>query len=331
MTAAGLASKDIVPALASYFFDGATVTTHDDIVTMVAPFTSLPDFRGGVHGQTLLSWTKNQKAESIKWSVEGGTVALSSGRSHIKVPLVPEEHFIRKAPKVVDPFEPKDQDFWIAFKQAARSSGFDTAHDWRLGVTVWFRKDGVSFLSSDNLTCVASEGCKDIVHGHVGKSYILPPRFVELVTSDKASPVRWMFSDGEVGVGYTDGRWVFSRTLGAGSPVKHLKPFNSFDWDKLYPVPEGLADAVRTATVVLSNKMESVVKLTLLDGVLTVSAKTDLGAADESVEFAQSEIQEVSVSPATLLKALEDAKFMKITDGAVMFSGVSDMLVCVIS
>jgi DNA polymerase III sliding clamp (beta) subunit (PCNA family) len=328
-----LSARELIPILSAFCFDPEieSVVTFDDTVTMISKCPDLGGFHGGLPGAVVLPWIKAQKGSSFKFSYDDTTATFSCGHSTIKVPILPATDFQFSIPSAEDGTRSKDAEggFLTALRFVNASAGMDPAHAWRLGVTLDFFKGGCELLSSDNLT-VSSTECGLENKALSNNSVILPVPFLAAVLGAKQAPVEWIFSLSQVGAVY-DGRAIYCRALGQGSPHKHRAVLEGFQWKTFCSIPEGLKDALTDASLVFLAKQEDVVSLVVSKGTLSVSAKTDRGESRSVLEYQGSGSLEIKVSAACLMKHLEGCKGINITASAIQLRGdAGDRLVAVL-
>lgn len=335
--AGGLATKDLVPILSSFCFDGeGYVTTYDDVVTITAPCPELGDFTGALRGSLLRTWLGRQRGDSVKITVDGSAARWTCGKSRVNLPVLDKADFQYQIPDTDAGHEiPGDSGLTEAIIEASRSLGLDPSHQWRLGVTLVFAADGIDVYGSDNATCVRAGVDVDVPEALSGRSVVLPPRLVELVRADKGAPEAWIFLDNVIAVYYPGERTVYCRTLGAGKPANHQGPFNAFDWepDTFAELPPELGALLEGTTAIYSDKADAKVSLSFNGARLILEAKTSVGEVYEEIDMvmrASSATTGLSivVSPSMLRRCLEGAKLIKFTSSGIQLLADDTAILC---
>lgn len=321
--AGGLATKDLVPILSSFCFDGeGYVTTYDDVVTITAPCPELPDFAGALRGSLLRAWLTRQRGDSVKITVDGSAARWTCGKPRLSLPVLDKADFQYQIPDLESGHEiAGDAGLTEAIVEASRSLGLDPSHQWRLGVTLVFHHDAIDVYGSDNATCVRAGISVAVPEELHGRSVVLPPRLVELVRADKGSPMMWVFLDNVVAVEYPCERTVYCRTLGAGKPANHQGPFDAFEWEPgtFFELPPELGALLEGTTSIYSDKADAKASLSFNGARLILEAKTSVGAVYEEIDVSKlsnpgtTDDLSIVVSPSMLRRCLEGAKLIKFT------------------
>lgn len=296
------------------------VITFDDVVTMRAPYSELEGFTGAVRGSLLLAWLNKQKGDSVKLTVDGTESRWSCGRSRLSLPVFPSEDFSFDLPDMTAKEGiASNESLTKALASAMRSLGLDPAHEWRLGITLEFDDEGCTIYSSDNATCARSWATVDYPTELSGRCVVLAPRFMELLKSDKAAPIEWVFDESQVGVRFPGDRWAYCRLLRGAKPRDHEGVFGNFEWDSGFSdVPAELDDVLDNCLLVHPDKAVATANLLLEGSQMRVEARTSMGEVEEVLPLeGATQTQAVAVAPTMLRRCIDGAKLFKVTDSAV--------------
>ncbi len=307
------------------------MTTFDDIVTMTAPCPALEGFEGALRGSILNSWLGRQRADSVKLTVDGTEARFNVGASRVSLPVMDKADFQYQIPDVDKGVTiPGDSGFTACVVEAARSLGLDPSHQWRLGVTAIFSKDGIDIYSSDNVTCVHTSCSFDVPAELEGRSVVLPPRLVELVKADKAAPLQWILMDNVIALDYSGDRSIYCRSLGAGVPANHEGPFDAFDWESGFcDLPPDLDGILNGVQLIYSDKADARCTISFNGRAMVLTAKSTMGEVHEELEVTGAQQKgTLVVSPSMLQRCLDGMRDIKFTAGGIQLKSATADVLC---
>jgi len=327
----GLATKDIIPALACFCFYKGEVITYDDIVAVVAP-CKLDDFSGGFRGDLLLQWlgTVNAKTVKLYQLNEGGSYEWRAGKSRLKVELLPPEDFAFTVPRH-EPDRVKIPHFKEFLRVVAVSMGTDPSQPWRLGVTLTFTTEGIKMYSCDNLQVTEVSAKYKIPESLVGVEVILVPRLVEILLSEKEDPSHLtVIVKQTIRFDFAGDRKVFCRLSTDVDCRKFRKVLSLVKWEDQdwFDIPAKLERVLDETQVVLKGVDDPLCNLEVVDdGVMHVTAKgrnAEMATSTvlQSEEYDHPEIQ-VNLNPAILRRVIEYVDDISIAHNLIALRGES--------
>ncbi len=335
----GLSTRDLVPALSCFCFYKGEVTSFDDVVAVVAP-CAVGGFTGGFRGGLLIKWLETATAKAVKLCEleEKGKMEWRAGRSRLKMEVLPGEEFafsiLRHEGEVVE-----IPNFKEYLQAAAASMGTDPSNPWRLGVTVSFWQDSITFFSADNLSVTAVFAEYEVPQKLQGSQVILVPRLVDVLLADKEQPTHLaVIKNTTIRFDYESGRKVFCRLSTDVDCRKFQKVLDMVDWNtgQWCEIPERLDQILDQMEVPLKNVDDPLCSLELTDaGTLLVSAKgSGLELSDWTRLDAGNDENHVPVvvrlNPKVLKRSIEFCEDMIITDKWIA-ARVDDQVQVVIS
>ena len=316
-----LATKDILPVLQSFYFDGdGTVTAYDDLIAVSTP-CEFEFGQGCVNGRMLLDWIAASRAKDVsvlEGSDEDEHVRFKAGRSVLKTSVLPADEY---------PFEWPDQsskgvvtlpitdEFVTALSKAAISLGTDPGHAWRMGATVVVNSKGTTIYTSDNFS-ISRARTKGKSKKKIAVN--LAPRFVEMLLAfaKKEKPdTLYLSDDGWSEVTFESGTRLWSKTGLEVDDGQFRGAFaQTIDVDDeeivTVPTPKGFDGCLDRALVALSQSSEKTTKASVLKtGKLRLETEAP-GANVRDILAKFNEHPEVSVvfDPALVKRALPVTK-----------------------
>jgi len=321
--APALGTKDILPVLACFCFDGKNVTAYDDVVALRAPFPS--PIVGGVRGRLLLDFLTACRGKYVDLKTdETSSVLIKSGRAKLNQPLLARDSFIFMMPKTEGATEVSvSGPFLGALNLALVSMGRDSTYPWMLGVTVQFGEKGATLFSTDNrsATKVFLKGMKGPPNG---LTVVLPPRFCELLSDvgreDKIKSLA-ITKEWSIAV-FASGLRLFSRTVQTSDVRTYQTIFKEASTlkDSLVDVPKGLDRALEQALAVMPWAAEKYTKLEVRGGDLIVTTISQAGNVRNQVPMTGHEAVRADVPPDALLRALSLAEKILVSEKYVLLS-----------
>lgn len=187
-----LSTQNFVPALMHFLFSAGNVTAFNDVtaITVKAP-KELAGLECCLPGDLLVRALNSLSTESVALKeVDSNTVLITSGRSRIKVPMLPVEDFPLKPFSADAPDAEFDvtEFFLTGVRLCLIGVGTDPTHPAQMGVTVETEGGTGVLYSTDNVTISRFDtGDKMVLPADA--PVILPTFFCEqLLTLAKAFP-----------------------------------------------------------------------------------------------------------------------------------------------
>lgn len=313
--APALASKDFVPVLACFCFDGKLVTAFDDLVALQAPCT-LP-IKAGIRGRLMLDLlTASRAKELVLDDASEQEIVLKAGRSRIKLPRIDPEHFIFEMPEPEGVAVPLSDKVIDALKRVAISMGTDPSHPWRMGVTLLVTAEGISFYSSDNVTVSrARVEQAGLVKKKDTFKCVLAPRFVELLLSQAAKREGTLnLTSGWSMACFKSGLKLFCKTVNdlELERYEHLFEAVSQMEERLVPIPKGTDLALQRALALLDGATDKLTELTVRDGVMSLFSKSQHGEVRDRLRFADHPDAKTVIQPEMLHRAIPHSSHMAV-------------------
>ncbi len=320
-----VASKDLVPILACFCFDGETVVGYDDLVAISSPCKT--EFACAVNAKILLGYLSAHSTDELKFKKTSKNLKVTAGSSDVTLPLMPEEEFVFEFPDekkgVAIPFDDALVD---ALEASMLSMGLDPGHPWRLGVTVLFEHDATTMYSTDNLTAsevvTPNDGPPKSL---LGSSVVLPPRFCQLIAqlSSREVPKDLIIGEGWVQAIFESGTRLFSRIADTSDVDMYQKTFDSLipeDYgDTSCDLPEGAVAALNRCLVLLDSAADKKVSLKVEKDKLYIDANSPVGKIAEVMPFSDHDDISVVIGPELMIRALGVAEKVLFTNKAVLF------------
>lgn len=314
-----------MPVLGCYCFGEKSVHSYNAQLGLSRPYTEKfnPPFRGAVRGKLLLGFLNNCGGKDVEFETEGheGSILFKCGRPRIEIPTLLPTDFLFEQPAM-----DKAREIIVSaalldsLKLISSNMGSDPTHPWRMGVTMVSTESGDDFYATNNRTITrvtlgTPEG--------EAKSYLFPPRFVQLLLSliKEDEPRRIHVAKSWVRASFKSGLKLFSKSIAEIKSKEYFGMVNPIMEREAKPVaiPAGLEQCLQRAMVVSRYATQPVTTLKCSKGKLKLITQSDAGL-DDSVNFEQEEM-EVKVPPELLLNGMKNASHMTIFEDCVRFTG----------
>ena len=240
-----LASRDFVPVFTCFCFDGETVTTHDDRITMQAPCPW--DIKGGINRGLLGFLRHRQTEQDVIAVVEGSHVTIKLGGRVWESKLLPTSDFPHSLPDDEGSVAIDIGDLFIdCLRKCHISLGWNPDHPWRLGVTLAFTEGRITFYSSDDSSASRAILDRQVPDELVGRSVILAPYFCPvLLKADRWDRLATIVIDDDwTKAMFESGLVLFCRTEAAADVDRYASVFDSIgaDYADTVPIPSDFDD-----------------------------------------------------------------------------------------
>lgn len=319
-----VSTKEDMPALASYFFDGKWVRAYDDEVAISTRCT-MP-LEGGVSGKVLTTWVGACSGVDVEvLGGEGKERMLQCGRSKLSVSLLDPKDFVFEEPAEAEATLEAPLDLLEAMGHAQIYMGSDEAHPWRIGMTISVDDGKARVFTTTN---VAMAYATAPVESDEAIEIVIPIRFVNLLLSMSKTQglAALRIGKGWIEATFDDETVLFSRTLKEVNVAGYEKVLTHMYGGKptFIPVPEGFVDVIERVGRVMSATREESATLQIKKGSMLIhtAGTTGLAALADNVQCAP-EHPDVSVHfvPASSLPALKLAKEMAVVPNAILLRG----------
>jgi len=321
MASAALASRDDVPSFASFFFNGKSVRAYDDELAITVRCV-LP-IKGGLAGRPLLAWVSGLNGTDIAVEASENSVRLKCGRSRIDLPLIPGKLEAYVDPEEQGIFVSAPLELYEGMQRCAPYMGNDSAHPWRIGMTLHIEKGKALLYATDNVAIVRAEAS---VEADANVEIVLLPRFVhQLLSFAKTGSVSSIrLGNGWARATFDDKTQLFSRTLGEVQAKNYARALDAV-WHEVpseVEIPARLSGMLHSLDRVLSASKGSEANLSIGKGKLSLSSDGASVSVNESakLEGKHPEIR-VKIKPKVMLSAIDLATHMAVIDRAVTLRG----------
>ncbi len=318
-----LSAKNFIEVFSCFCFKKQTVTAFDDIVAISSPCHL--EVEGGLRGKVLIDFVHAARGVDVAVEVgeDGNEAVIRSGRSRLTMPLLGMDDFIFEFPETPGVELPVTEEFLNAFGQCLLSVGTDPSHPWRLGVTVSFDQTGVTFYSSDTTTITTRRLEMPVAKKLVGRSFIFPPRFSELLAGlakrEEADVI--IVDDDWVEARFKSQLRLWSKTVKAVEVERYTEMLATLDEARASrKVPKGFIAALDRALVVLSSRSEhgQLTEFTVADGKMKLFTKSPIGEVRDSFKLPEHPDVAVKAPPDRIKRAIEFATRMGIHERCIV-------------
>ena len=285
-----LSSQDFLPILSHYCFDGEKVTAYNDMQAVQVRLET--DFIGGLPGSVLTKMLSSYSNEFVEINSTVPTeVEMKSGKSKIKLPLLPNTMFLFHMPELEDlPKFELNSTFLDGLSKTLISVGTDPTHPSQMGISLYYGKEVVLY-STDNLAVskyTTKCTCKET--GRV----ILPTPFCQTLSSAmksyKADKMYMSIGAGFVVVQIGEKVSLFSKfvaedeghSLDFEAILKQFTPKG----EKVYmEIPTEFESALERSLILLSKQIDKETSCSVKGKVVAMSTETPDGQGNDRVEF----------------------------------------------
>lgn len=145
-----LMAQDFIPILNHFCFDGLYVSAYNDVAGIFISMES--DLQCAVPGNLLLKMLSTMTTETVQ--VEMPTernIKLTSGKTNIKLPVLPPEEFVFKLPDTTDIEKVRvPKTFLRGLKKCLISVGQDPSHPEQTGISWFIEHNKISIYSTND-------------------------------------------------------------------------------------------------------------------------------------------------------------------------------------
>lgn len=328
-----LAAKDLIEELTHVWFDGETMTAHNDAdLGIQVPFKT--DFKGGVRGSLLLGLLHNSRAKELDLEpTDDGHMKLVAARTRAKLAVLDSERQVWAFPK----FSTKntfdlDEHFLRALKTVMVSVGNDTSIPEKLGVTIMAGGGEARMFTTDSraITAVKVPAPKGAWMKN-GARVILPTAFCEQVLRLCASGGFMEIAADRVVAGNGDGVLVYARQVDCPMPLDltgTVAQHTKFPKGALFEIPPKLAGALDRAIVLLEGVVGERVSISTAAGKLRLEAHAEgRGNVKDYIDLPEDVPEiELQLDPALVKRAIHLATHMALLEDAAVLTGDDDLV-----
>lgn len=337
-----LAGNDLIPVLTHYWFTGKEVMAYNDVVAISAPYKT--DFKGAIRGSLLGGILSKFAGGDVSFTLEDSSVVIKSGRSKMRVPLLPPDSFLFVFPKVdkddalLSLDEETKPSLVRAFDICLQSLSRRVSEPQRQGITVVPEsKKNLTFYATDSVTLssapVTSEG-----HGlekHVTMSKLFCESALKLMQRKDIKEVSLHIDDEYAMMLFDDGVKLYGRLVDDPNPPKFKDIVGRYlpkgKGNAMVKIPDGLSAALDRAYLVVHKTLEPVTKIKIAEDAkgklaLRISAKSENGEVVESIAIEDHPEVSLKIDLARF-RECDLAKFDRITfdSGCIVLASGRDM------
>lgn len=313
--APALSTHDIIPVFQCFCFSGGTITAFDERVAMQMPCEDF-GLEGAVDGKLLMRWV-SAATKDLEATTNKGDLLLKSGRSRIKLPIIPKSDFLfeypntKKAPNVY--FE--SEDFISALQRAMVSLGIDPGSPTLLGITLEFSEGVITMYSSNNVTLTRTQCVANVPIDLIGLDVIMPPRLVSLIYKSRTLGFHQM----TVGKGYfsfdtAEGVRVFGRQARGADVDQFLEFLEGVVWGS--PAwcrsPEGFKEAIQRSMMMGDDPR---LEIEVSGQIATLKTRDKKGESKDKIKFKGHGDTKVTISPSTLKASADFYEDIQLVEG----------------
>lgn len=331
-----IAPKAYIPANTHIKFTRGWALAFND-VTAISVRCDVPDLECLVPGALLVSGLASFGGKEILVQRDEGALTMKSGRSKVKLPIMPLEAHPFEWPKEVDSTITLEDDMLDAIKRCLVSVNNDDSHPAQRGVTLDPEAGKAVFFSTDNKT-VSRAACKSKVKLPGDVPIILPKFFCEILV-ELAKQFDECAAHMAIGNGWLEVQMLRKGELEARLFTRMPVDVSPMDFPKIVQrhcgdvstlkkrmtvVPDELDGALDRALLVLGGEVRKKATLKIDDGTLKLRASSDLGDSDDSMKIDADDIGPVTVEADLLGRGLKLSSRISFTDTVTILSAGED-------
>ena len=288
-----LATQAYIPALTHIQFDGEYATTYNDISAISV--RAKVDVEACLPGDLLIRALNSFGAENIAFQQgpKDDSLVISSGRSKLKLPVLPLSAFPYEAPDTKKASEiVLDHSILKGIERCLLSVGNDPTHPAQMGVTLDADDKGNAVLfSTDNFT-ISRYQTKSKIELPGDSPVILPTFFCQqLVTLAKTfneDEIVLLLVPGALLVEFGKAAKLFNKTLVDLEPLDFPRIFDKHCnlksvKDRTFTIPDSWDAAFNRAMLVLSGEVDKATKITVTEDTIKINSSSSMGDADDSM------------------------------------------------
>ena len=327
-----LSTQSYIPALTHIKFDGEFASAYNDVSAIMV--RASVDVEACLPGELLIRALNSFGAETINFQESSGekSVVLSSGRSKLKLPVLPLDAFPFKLPDADDADEVTlDASILKGIERCLLSVGNDPTHPAQMGVTLEASKEAPEavLFSTDNFT-ISRYQTKTKIKLPGDTPIILPTFFCQqLVTLAKAFPDEeavLVLAEGALLVEFGKSAKLFNKTLVDLEPLDFPRIFDkhckvSSLKKRLFVIPDTWDAAFSRAMLILGGETDKATKITVGSESLKLYSTSAVGDSDDSMSFdgdaAGAPSEPFYIDPSLVIRASKVCGLMAFNDKAL--------------
>lgn len=305
-----LSNQSFIASLTHICFSDGLATSYNDI-TSISVRTSI-DLEVCVPGELLSKALNslNAKEVSIDTSEEG--IILSSGRSKLKLPVIPAADFpFAISEDKTDALISVSEDMLKGIEFCLISVGSDPHHPAHMGVTLEPGKKGGMLYSTDNQT-LSRYRTSSKVTLPADTPIILPTFFCnQLITLSKAFPSEEVLLDVRSGciiAKFGEQATLFTKMVVDLEPTDFQRIIDRYSIDERFTekcigIPDDFDSSFNRALLVLSNETDKTTRVTIANDRMKLFSESQYGTSDDAMPFKAEDAEPFYIDPSLVIRA----------------------------
>lgn len=306
-----LAVKDYIPILTHFMFSGESINAYNDILSInVGTDVKL---EGCIPAELLIKTLKSLTTEDIAFERTLNHVLLTSGRSKIKLPVLPSTDFpetVKAGSQLLGSFK-VTEDMLIGIKKCLVAAGNDTRHPSHMGITLepMYSVDEIALYSTDNVTisCYVIKDKDTLLPGD--KPVILPTLFCQqlLALSKLTLDIEIGIYNGALIARFEDKAVLFTKTLVDVKPInfmdvvlRYINPTHLI----LHDMPDEFEQSIERAVLVQEDVDYKNTTMVVSNKKLTIESISKQGEVTDDMSYA-GDNAEFTIDPSLVKRVLE--------------------------
>jgi DNA polymerase III sliding clamp (beta) subunit (PCNA family) len=321
---AALATKEMLPELTHFWFDGKTVTAYNDVIGIQVPYST--PFKGGFRGALLMGFMENSRAKEIKLTaLDNDLVEAKAAGARLKLALLGPERNMWQFPEVPDSaFFKIGDDMLKVIDTHLISVSADTTVADQLGLTLQQADDEIDLYTTDSKSITWSA-----IKRPKGVSFqdrvTVPATFCEqLLKICAKGGMMHINADKNFVVAYNDkGVRLWSRLIEVRDP-KDFRRIVSNEVPKggvkaAFPMPQRLKLALERALVVLTGTKDQAITFIADGDILRLFTKNDTAECKDALDVDGVHPNvEARIDPTLVKRIADKAAHFRLTETALV-------------
>lgn len=333
-----LSTQSYIPALQHIRFDGEYATAYNDIAAIMV--RAKYDIDGCVPGELFLRALGSFAGENV--AIQGLSdkeVKISSGRAHLKLPVMAVKEFPFGAPVLEDAAEiPLDAGIIKGIETCLVNVGNDPTHPATMGVTLETEADGRPTLyTTDNFTISRYQVGGSTKIQLPGDSPVIMPTFfcqqlVTLARAFKDEKITLLILADALVVEFGRVALLFHKVMADLEPLNFPKVVKKTIGDKfsaksLVPLPSAWEGAFQRALLVLEASPDKVSEVTVDAETIAVKTSSQIGDSNDSMPVDGDLVHgRYHLDPSLVLRGSKLCAAVAFTDGGLVLSDSKNFL-----
>ena len=318
MVKPALAVKDYIPILTYFMFDDGSVTAYNDIQAINVE--SDVDVQGCIPAELLIKSLGSMTAEQVEFKRVDNHVLLISGKTKIKLPVLPVEDYptvMQHNKKELGTFKITEE-MLTGIKKCLAAASNDPQHPSHMGITLepMYSADEIALYSTDNVT-ISCYIVRD-------KDTLLPddkPLILPLVFCQQLILLSKITMDIEVGIysgslvaRFEDKAVLFTKTLADVNAINFMDVVSKYInptqlTSKLQHIPDVFEQSIDRAVLMQNKEDFKTTSIVIANRTMTLESISKFGEATDDMPYAGDDI-EINIDPSLVKRVLPIASKM---------------------